>query len=121
MRTEEIIKAEKKYILQTYGRPEFVLERGNGAYLFDTEGNRYLDFVSGLAVNALGHGDYDVVKAIEEQVGMLTHVSNLYHTIPSVKLAKLLVENSFSDRIFFCNSGTAVSYTHLTLPTILLV
>ena len=106
MRTEEIIKAEKNYILQTYGRPEFVLERGNGAYLFDTEGNRYLDFVSGLAVNALGHGDYDVVKAIEEQVGMLTHVSNLYHTIPSVKLAQLLVENSFCDRIFFCNSGT---------------
>jgi len=106
MRTEEIIEAEKKYILQTYGRPEFVLERGNGAYLFDTEGNRYLDFVSGLAVNALGHGDYDVVKAIGEQIDMLTHVSNLYHTIPSVKLAQLLVENSFCDRIFFCNSGT---------------
>jgi acetylornithine/N-succinyldiaminopimelate aminotransferase len=106
MRTEEIIQAEKKYILQTYGRPEFVLERGNGVYLFDTEGNRYLDFVSGLAVNALGYGDYDVVRAIEEQVGMLMHVSNLYHTMPSVKLAELLVENSFSDRIFFCNSGT---------------
>ncbi|MAN23946.1 MAG: acetylornithine aminotransferase [Gemmatimonadetes bacterium] len=106
MRTEEIIQAEKKYILQTYGRPEFVLERGNGVYLFDTEGNRYLDFVSGLAVNALGYGDYDVVRAIEEQVGMLMHVSNLYHTMPSVKLAELLVENSFSNRIFFCNSGT---------------
>lgn len=106
MRTEDIIKAEQKYILQTYGRPEFVLERGNGVYLFDTDGNRYLDFVSGLAVNALGYGDYEVVKAIEEQAGKLMHVSNLYHTIPSVELAKLLVENSFADRVFFCNSGT---------------
>ena len=90
MRTEDIIKAENQYILQTYGRPEFVLERGNGVYLFDTEGNRYLDFVSGLAVNALGYGDYEVVKAIEEQAGKLMHVSNLYHTIPSVELAKSL-------------------------------
>ena len=106
MRTEDIIKAENQYILQTYGRPEFVLERGNGVYLFDTEGNRYLDFVSGLAVNALGYGDYEVVKAIEEQAGKLMHVSNLYHTIPSVELAKSLVENSFADRVFFCNSGT---------------
>ncbi len=106
MRTEDIIKDEQQYILQTYGRPEFVLERGNGVYLFDTDGNRYLDFVSGLAVNALGYGDYEVAKAIEEQVGKLMHVSNLYHTIPSVELAKLLVENSFADRVFYCNSGT---------------
>ncbi len=106
MRTEDIIRAENQYILQTYGRPEFVLERGNGVYLFDTEGNRYLDFVSGLAVNALGYGNYEVVKAIEEQVSKLMHVSNLYHTIPSVELAKYLVENSFADRVFFCNSGT---------------
>ena len=106
MKTEDIIKDEGQYILQPYGRPEFVLERGNGVYLFDTEGNRYLDFVSGLAVNALGYGDYDVLKAIEEQASKLMHVSNLYHTIPSVKLAKMLVESSFADRVFFCNSGT---------------
>jgi acetylornithine/N-succinyldiaminopimelate aminotransferase len=106
MKTEDIIKGEAQYILQTYGRPEFVLERGNGVYLFDTDGNRYLDFVSGLAVNALGYGDYDVLKAIEEQASKLMHVSNLYHTIPSVQLAQMLVENSFADRVFFCNSGT---------------
>ena len=106
MKTEDIIKGESQYILQTYGRPEFVLERGNGVYLFDTDGNRYLDFVSGLAVNALGYGDYDVLKAIEEQSAKLMHVSNLYHTIPSVQLAQMLVENSFADRVFFCNSGT---------------
>lgn len=106
MRTTEIIAQEQQYILQTYGRPEFVLERGNGVYLFDMDGNRYLDFVSGLAVNALGYGDYDVLKAIEEQASQLMHVSNLYHTIPSTLLAKQLVENSFADRVFFCNSGT---------------
>jgi len=106
MRTEDIIAREKRYILQTYTRPDFVIERGNGVYLFDTEGNRYLDFVSGLAVNAFGYGDYDILKAIEEQAAQLVHVSNLYHTIPSVLLAECLVEHSFADRVFFCNSGT---------------
>lgn len=106
MRTEEIISRENQYILQTYARPEFVIERGNGVYLFDTDGNRFLDFVSGLAVNAFGYGDYDIIKAIEAQAAQLMHVSNLYHTIPSTRLAKRLVDSSFADRAFFCNSGT---------------
>jgi acetylornithine/N-succinyldiaminopimelate aminotransferase len=106
MRTDKVIEQEHEYILQTYGRPDFVLERGNGVYLFDLDGNRYLDFVSGLAVNALGYGDYDVLKAIEEQAGQLMHVSNLFHTVPSTRLAKQLVDSSFADRVFFCNSGT---------------
>jgi len=106
MRTEDIISGENQYILQTYARPGLVIERGNGVYLFDMDGSRYLDFVSGLAVNAFGYGDYDILKAIEEQAGQLMHVSNLYHTIPSVRLAKRLVERSFADRVFFCNSGT---------------
>ena len=106
MRTADIIDQEKQYILQTYGRPDFVLERGNGVYLFDMDGNRYLDFVTGLAVNAFGYGDYDILKAIKEQSEQLMHCSNLYHTIPSTRLAKKLVEHSFADRVFFCNSGT---------------
>ena len=106
IKTESLIEQEHRYILQTYGRPDFVLERGNGVYLFDLDGNRYLDFVSGLAVNALGYGDYDVLKAIEQQSAQLMHVSNLYHTVPSTRLAKTLVESSFADRVFFCNSGT---------------
>jgi acetylornithine/N-succinyldiaminopimelate aminotransferase len=106
MRTKEIIDGEKQYILHTYNRPDFAIERGNGVYLFDTDGNRYLDFVSGLAVNAFGYGDYEILKAIEEQTAKLMHVSNLYHTIPSVRLAKQLVGHSFADRVFFCNSGT---------------
>jgi len=106
MKTDKIIDQERQYILQTYGRPEFVLERGNGVYLFDLDGNRYLDFVSGLAVNAFGYGDYDILKAIEAQAAQLMHCSNLYHTVPSTRLARQLVENSFADRVFFCNSGT---------------
>ena len=103
IKTQSILKIEAENILQTYGRPDFVLERGNGVYLFDMDGNRYLDFVSGLAVNAFGYGDYDILKAMEEQAAQLIHCSNLYHTIPSTRLAKLLVENSFADRVFFCN------------------
>ena len=106
MRTADIVKQEQEYILQTYGRPEFVLERGNGMYLFDTDGNRYLDFVSGLAVNAFGYRDRDILIAIEEQAAQLMHCSNLFHTIPSTDLAKVLVESTFADRAFFCNSGT---------------
>ncbi len=106
MRTAEIIAAEQQHILQTYARPALVIERGDGCYLFDTDGNRYLDFVSGLAVNALGYGDPDVLQALAAQAGRLLHVSNLFHTIPSVELARRLVERSFADRVFFCNSGT---------------
>ena len=64
MRTREVIEAEAKYLVHTYSRPPFVLERGNGMHLFDTEGNRYLDFVSGIAVNALGYGDYEILETI---------------------------------------------------------
>ncbi len=104
--TQEIIDLEKKYVLQTYKRPDFVLERGEGIYLYDTEGRKYLDFVAGIAVNALGYGDEAVLSALEEQGHELMHVSNLYHTIPHARLAQLLVESSFADRVFFCNSGT---------------
>ena len=106
MKTEEIIALENQYILQTYARPPFVLERGSGVYLYDMEGNRYLDFVSGLSVNALGYGDPEILKVINEQAEMLIHVSNLYHTLPAPQLARMLVESSFADRVFFCNSGT---------------
>ncbi len=106
MDTKEIIELEQEYILQTYVRPEFVLEQGDGVYLSDTEGNRYLDFVSGLSVNALGYTVAPVQEAMAAQAGKLIHVSNLYHTIPAPQLAKMLCESSFADRAFFCNSGT---------------
>ncbi|HEU5100902.1 MAG TPA: aspartate aminotransferase family protein [Roseiflexaceae bacterium] len=105
MAADDAITNEQEYILQTYGRPEFVLDRGEGVYLFDTEGRRYLDCVAGIAVNALGYGDKDVERAIAQHAGGLIHTSNLYHTRPAGELAKLLVEHSFADRVFFSNSG----------------
>ena len=105
MSADEAIANEQQYILQTYGRPEFVLERGEGVYLFDTEGRRYLDCVAGIAVNALGYGDADVAHAITAHAAGLIHTSNLYHTRPAGELARLLVENSFADRVFLSNSG----------------
>jgi acetylornithine/N-succinyldiaminopimelate aminotransferase len=104
--TAAALQNEHDYILQTYPRPGFVLERGEGMYLYDTEGKRYLDFVAGIAVNALGYGDPEIARTIAEHASQLIHVSNLYHTVPGGELAKLLVESTPAlDRAFFCNSG----------------
>ncbi len=96
---------EAQWIIPTYLRPEVVFERGEGAYLFDSEGKRYLDFASGIAVTALGHSDPAWAAAVAEQARTLTHVSNLFHTRPHVELAQRLISRSFADRVFFCNSG----------------
>jgi len=106
MNTEQIKALDERYVLHTYGRTPFVLERGEGMYVYDTEGKAYLDFVAGIAVNALGHADPGVAGAIADQASQLIHVSNLYHTIPQAELAEMLVESSFADKVFFCNSGT---------------
>ncbi|HMP40078.1 MAG TPA: acetylornithine/succinylornithine family transaminase [Roseiflexaceae bacterium] len=100
------IDNEQQYILQTYVRPGFVIERGEGCYLYDTEGRRYLDCVAGIAVNALGYGDPDVTAAIQAAAGGVLHLSNLYHSRPAGDLARMLVESCAGvDRVFFCNSG----------------
>jgi predicted acetylornithine/succinylornithine family transaminase len=100
-----IIENEKKFIAPTYTRPEVVFTHGEGVYLYDTNGQRYLDFCAGIAVNALGHSDPDWVAAVRSQAGLLTHVSNLYHTAPAVELAERLVNASFADKVYFANSG----------------
>jgi len=94
-----------KYLFPTYKRPPFALVKGEGCRVWDESGKEYLDFVGGIAVCALGHSSPIVTKALEEQSRTLVHVSNLYYTRPQAELAKLLVENSFADRVFFCNSG----------------
>jgi acetylornithine/N-succinyldiaminopimelate aminotransferase len=107
MTAADVISAEQRYLLQTYARPEFVIERGEGCYLYDSEGRRYLDCVAGIAVNALGYGDPDVARAIRDHANGLIHLSNLYHSRPAVELAQTLVDHtSWADRVFFCNSGT---------------
>jgi acetylornithine/N-succinyldiaminopimelate aminotransferase len=97
---------EQRYVFQNYGRQPIVLERGEGTRVWDSDGKEYLDFVGGLAVNALGHGHPVVVDALAAQSRKLIHTSNLFYTEPMIELAKLLVENSCFDRVFFCNSGT---------------
>ena len=92
-------------VMPTYGRKDVVFERGEGNYLYATDGRRYLDFTSGIAVNALGHCHPYLVKALTEQGQKLWHTSNLFRIGNGEKLAKRLVENSFADTMFFCNSG----------------
>ncbi len=105
--TDAVVQADREYILQTYARPDFVITRGEGVYLYDTEGQQYLDFVAGIAVNALGYGDPDVIQVIAAQSAQLIHTSNLYHTAPAGELARMLVESSSAfDKVFFSNSGT---------------
>lgn len=103
---EEVIQQDQAYVLATYGRAPFVLTHGSGMTVYDTDGRAYLDFTSGIAVNALGHADPEIAAAIAEQALKLGHVSNLYLTAPQADLAKSLVELSFADKVFFCNSGT---------------
>ncbi|MDA8443028.1 MAG: acetylornithine transaminase [Peptococcaceae bacterium] len=95
----------QQYVMNTYGRLPMALVKGSGAKVWDADGKEYLDFVSGIAVNALGHCHPKVVAAIQEQAGKLIHCSNLYWIEPQIELAKLLVENSFGDKVFFANSG----------------
>lgn len=105
MNTKEIIKLGNKYLMRNYGRIPLAPVEGDGARLWDADGKEYLDFVSGIAVNALGHCNLAVVDAICDQAKKLIHCSNLYYVEPQVLLAKMLVENSVMDKAFFCNSG----------------
>lgn len=105
MSNQAIIEAGQHYVMNTYRRLPLALVKGEGARVWDADGKVYLDFVSGLAVNSLGHGHPALVKALQEQAARLIHVSNLYWIEPQVKLARLLVENSCFDKVFFCNSG----------------
>lgn len=93
-------------LLGVYRRPPMEIVRGTGVELFDAEGRAYLDFVAGIAVNALGYGDEGLERAMREAAeGGVVHVSNLYRTAPGERLAEKLVERTFADRVFFCNSG----------------
>ena len=100
-----LINETDKYIFSTYKRFPIVLLKGKGTKVWDQDGKEYLDFVTGLAVCSLGHCHPKVVEAIEAQAKTLLHVSNLFHIKPQIELARLLVENSFADKVFFCNSG----------------
>jgi len=97
---------ERDYLLQNYARYPLVLRRGKGAYVYDLDGKRYLDFIAGIGVNALGHAHPRIVKLIRQQAALLIHCSNLYYHEYQGALAKKLAEVSGLQRTFFCNSGT---------------
>jgi acetylornithine/N-succinyldiaminopimelate aminotransferase len=113
MDAQEIMALESRYVVHTYNRPAFVLDRGEGMWVYDTEGKAYLDFLGGIAVNALGHRHPVILEAMEKQMARLLHVSNLYHTAPHSLLARDLAESSAADRVFFCNSGSEAVETCL--------
>lgn len=104
--TKDWIGQGESVLMPTYARFPLILDRGEGARVWDSDGNDYLDFVSGIAVNILGHGDPSLVTQIQKQAQVLLHVSNLYYNRPQIELATQLVHHSFADKVFFCNSGT---------------
>ena len=115
MMTNEIFDEAGRYIMNTYKRLPLFIVKGRGNRVYDGEGREYLDFVSGLAVNNLGHCNPRVTVAFQKQAQRLVHTSNLFYTEPQVKLARLLVENSFADKVFFCNSGAEANEAAIKL------
>ena len=105
MSNASIKEESHQYILNTYGEREIALVRGEGCYVFDDDGKRYMDFLGGLGVTCLGHAHPKIVETITHQAKTLLHVSNLYYIEPQKRAAKLLVDNTFADKVFFCNSG----------------
>ncbi|HUB34111.1 MAG TPA: aspartate aminotransferase family protein [Bryobacteraceae bacterium] len=103
---QQIQDLERQYLLQNYARYPLVLARGKGSYLYDLEGRRYLDLLSGIGVNALGHAHPRILKVIREQAGLLVHCSNLYYHQYQGALAKRLCDASGLARAFFANTGT---------------
>lgn len=113
--TADIIDKADRVIAKTYKRFPVVITKGKGCTLWDNQGRSYTDFVAGIAVCNLGHSHPKVTEALLNQADTLLHVSNLYYTIPQVELASWLIENSFADRVFFCNSGAEANEAAIKL------
>lgn len=101
----KVMEEGKRYLMNTYRRLPVVLVRGRGVYVEDVKGKKYLDFISGIGVNNIGHCHPRFIENVKKQLETLIHVSNLYYTIPQVKLAKKLADLSGLDKAFFSNSG----------------
>ncbi|MCB1202071.1 MAG: aspartate aminotransferase family protein [Leptospiraceae bacterium] len=106
MPLKEIQELDKKFILQTYARMPVSFAYGSGEFLYDADGTEYIDFLSGIAVTALGHANADLIGALTHQADLLWHTSNLFHNQQQALLARALVEINFPGKVFFCNSGT---------------
>ncbi len=106
MTTHDYIEEAEQRLIHTYNRYQIVLEKGEGVYLYDIDGKKYLDFASGIAVFALGYGNTEYNDALKAQIDKLLHTSNLYYNVPAIEAAKHITESSGMDRVFFTNSGT---------------
>ncbi len=115
MPTEHLLQDTERYLMHTYARYPVSIVRGRGCLVYDLEGREYLDFVAGIGVNVLGHCHPDLVAAIQKQAQHLLHASNLYLTEPQVRLAEILVQHSFADKVFFCNSGSEANEAAIKL------
>lgn len=115
MLINEIQEMTNRYVMNTYTRLPISLVRGNGCLVYDVEGREYLDCLAGIAVNILGHAHPDLVETITRQARQLIHTSNLFYTEPQARLAQRLVELSFADKVFFCNSGTEANEAAIKL------
>ncbi|MBQ0042737.1 MAG: aspartate aminotransferase family protein [Lachnospiraceae bacterium] len=105
MNMKEYIEEAEKDLLHTYNRYQVVLDKGDGVYLYDAEGKKYLDFVAGIAVFALGYNNKEYNDALKAQIDKLTHTSNYYYNVPAIEAARKIKKASGMDRVFFTNSG----------------
>jgi acetylornithine/N-succinyldiaminopimelate aminotransferase len=112
---EKLIEKAKHCLANTYTRIPIVVTKGEGCWLWDMDGRRYLDFLSGIAVCNLGHAPKSVAEALTNQANRLFHVSNLFYTEIQIRAAELLVEHSFADKVFFCNSGAEANEAAIKL------
>ena len=115
MTSQDIIDRNTRHLCATYPRAPVAFVRGEGCRVWDAEGKAYLDFFASLAVLNLGQCHPAVVKAVQEQVATLTHMSNLHHTAPQARLAETLCTHSFADKVFFCNSGAEANEASIKL------
>src|ERR1700693_4455865 len=115
MNNAEIVDLAHQNLINTYGCVPLAFVRGTGAYLYDADGNRYLDFFCGLAVTSLGHGNPRVVRAIKEQAEKLTHVSNVFHTEPTARLVEKLANHFGDGKVFLGNSGAEANEAAIKL------
>ena len=115
MSLSELQELERSSVIASYARQPVEFVRGEGALLWDEQGNEYLDFLCGISVTNLGHCHPRVVEAVREQLGRLMHVSNLFYTEPGMRLARRLSESSLGGKVFFCNSGAEANEAAIKL------
>jgi predicted acetylornithine/succinylornithine family transaminase len=113
--TEELLAIGDRHNSTSYRPAPIVFDHGEGVHLYDRDGEEYLDFVAGIAVNCLGYNHPDLVAALQDQAGRLLHVSNMYYTAEQIELMHRLTSNSFADRIFICNSGAEANEAAMKL------